>query len=32
VRRWDDAGKDPAVITPGFAHYAAVLERVAGRG
>lgn len=29
VRRWDDAGKDPAVATPGFAHYAGLLRRVA---
>jgi phosphonate degradation associated HDIG domain protein len=28
VRRWDDAAKDPAVSTPGFMHYAGLLERV----
>jgi phosphonate degradation associated HDIG domain protein len=30
VRRWDDAGKDPTVTTPGFAHYVPVLRRVVG--
>lgn len=29
VRLWDEAGKDPAMETPGFAHYAPLLERVA---
>lgn len=28
VRIWDDLGKDPAVTTPPFAHYAPVLQRV----
>lgn len=29
VRRWDDEGKDPAVATPPFDHYAPILARVA---
>jgi len=28
VRRWDDAAKDPSAVTPPFAHYAPVLERI----
>lgn len=32
VRRWDDAGKDPAVATPAFEHYAPLLRRVVLRG
>jgi phosphonate degradation associated HDIG domain protein len=32
VRRWDDAGKDPAASTPAFEHYVPVLRRVVGRG
>ena len=28
VRRWDDCAKDPAAKTPGWAHYALVLESV----
>ena len=32
VRRWDDAGKDPGVSTPGFAHYVPVLMRVVTGG
>ena len=28
VRIWDDQGKDPAVTTPGFDHYAPTIERV----
>jgi phosphonate degradation associated HDIG domain protein len=28
VRLWDDAGKDPAVATPPFAHYVPLLKRV----
>ncbi|HET9019516.1 MAG TPA: HD domain-containing protein [Acetobacteraceae bacterium] len=31
VRRWDDAAKLPDAVTPPFAHYAPVLERVARR-
>lgn len=29
LRRWDDLAKDPAARPPGWAHYAAVLERAA---
>jgi len=29
VRIWDDAGKDPARQTPGFDHYAPMIQRVA---
>ena len=28
VRRWDEAGKDPDMQTPPFAHYAPLLQRV----
>ena len=28
VRIWDDLGKDPAVATPNFWHYAPILQRV----
>ncbi|MEM7545630.1 MAG: HD domain-containing protein [Pseudomonadota bacterium] len=28
VRLWDDLGKDPAVTTPPFSHYAPILKRV----
>lgn len=28
VRIWDDLGKDPAVTTPGFDHYAPMIARV----
>ena len=28
VRIWDDEGKDPAVTTPDFAHYAPMIQRV----
>ena len=28
VRLWDDQGKDPAMETPPFAHYAPILQRV----
>ena len=31
VRRWDDAAKNPAAVTPPFAHYAPVLARVTRR-
>lgn len=31
VRIWDDMGKDPAVQTPPFEHYAPVLQRVVDR-
>lgn len=31
VRIWDDQGKDPAVETPPFEHYAPVLQRVVDR-
>lgn len=27
LRRWDDSAKDPQALTPGWAHYAAVLQR-----
>lgn len=27
LRRWDDSAKDPQALTPGWTHYAAVLER-----
>jgi gamma-butyrobetaine dioxygenase len=26
VRRWDDAAKDPAAVTPGFAHFRPLLQ------
>lgn len=29
VRIWDDQGKDPAITTPGFDHYAPMIARVA---
>lgn len=29
VRIWDDLGKDPAITTPGFDHYAPMISRVA---
>ncbi len=29
VRLWDDAGKDPDMITPPFSHFAPLLQRVA---
>ena len=29
VRIWDDQGKDPAITTPGFDHYAPMVSRVA---
>ncbi|MBA4327863.1 MAG: phosphohydrolase [Polaromonas sp.] len=28
LRRWDDGAKDPQASTPGWTHYAAVLQRV----
>jgi len=28
VRIWDDQGKDPAITTPGFDHYAPMIQRV----
>ena len=31
VRRWDEAGKDPDMKTPGFRHYAPMLQRVVDR-
>ena len=31
VRRWDDQAKDPAIIPPGFAYFAPLLESLAGR-
>jgi phosphonate degradation associated HDIG domain protein len=31
VRRWDDEAKDPAIIPPGFAYFAPLLESLAGR-
>lgn len=31
VRLWDDQGKDPAMVTPPFGHYAPVLQRVVDR-
>lgn len=30
VRRWDDAAKDPAARPPGFGHFRALLEGLAG--
>ena len=30
VRRWDDQAKDPAITPPGFAHFAPLLEALAG--
>ena len=30
VRRWDDEAKDPAVTSPGFAHFAALLTSLTG--
>ncbi len=30
ARLWDDAGKDPNAVTPPFAHFAPVLQRVVG--
>lgn len=30
LRRWDDLAKDPGAITPGWDHYAAVMERASG--
>jgi phosphonate degradation associated HDIG domain protein len=32
VRRWDDRAKDPFAEVPGFDHYRAPLERLAGAG
>ena len=29
LRRWDDSAKDPRAVTPGWTHYAVVLEGVA---
>jgi gamma-butyrobetaine dioxygenase len=29
VRRWDEAAKDPAVVPPGFSHFAPLLEALA---
>ena len=31
VRVWDEEGKDPAKVTPGFDHYAPLLQRVVDR-
>lgn len=31
VRLWDEAGKVPGMATPGFAHYAPLLQRVVDR-
>ena len=31
VRRWDDEAKDPAITPPAFAHFAPLLEGLAGR-
>jgi phosphonate degradation associated HDIG domain protein len=31
VRIWDDEGKKPGVVTPGFRHYVPLLERVVAR-
>lgn len=28
VRIWDDQGKDPAIVTPPFGHYAPMIQRV----
>jgi gamma-butyrobetaine dioxygenase len=28
VRRWDDGAKDPAALTPSFAHFSAVLSKL----
>ena len=30
LRRWDDGGKNPAAITPGWRHYVAILEKASG--
>lgn len=32
VRKWDEAGKDPALVTPGFDHYRQLLQSLLIKG